>query len=288
MDIMPSVKLLCYAKINLALAVTGKLADGFHSLTMLNASVSVSDSVTVRPRRDEVITCRMDGKLSEHNSAASACALFMAEYGAAGADIEIQKGIPFSAGLGGSSADAAAVLCALAKIYGREDGPALSRLALRAGSDVPYMMRGGFALASGRGEELEFFSGKPLNLVVLKSGGVSTKAAYAEFAKAPKYGKLDPDLLRRAAETGDAAAHFGICFNSFLPYSQKLCPAIGENLELLKGAGARRAGMTGSGSAVFGIFENAREAARAAQSLSGKAEYCAHLRTVSKGIVFQE
>ena len=131
-----AVRLRSYAKINFALNVTGT-RGGYHLLDSVLASVDLYDTVTARPRKDGLINVYMQGLGSEHippeqNNAVRAGEAFVSAFGTCGADIRILKDIPMGAGLGGSSADAAGVLNALARLYGVEDRQALKALALGA------------------------------------------------------------------------------------------------------------------------------------------------------------
>ena len=156
---MFSAKVKSYAKINLSLNIAGT-AGGYHLIDSAVCSIDIYDTVCAKPRRDALVNVYMHGRGSESippekNNAVKAGEAFVSAFGTRGADIEIFKDIPVGAGLGGSSADAAGVLNALAKLY-KIDAPAeLKALADGLGSDTGYMLRGGFARISGRGERVD-------------------------------------------------------------------------------------------------------------------------------------
>ena len=156
---MLSVRVKSYAKVNLSLNISG-VREGWHALDTVVASVNICDVIRARARKDKLVNvymrgCGSEGIPPERNNAVRAGEAFVSAFGTGGADIEIDKDIPMGAGLGGSSADAAGVLNALAKLYKVEDFAALKALADGLGSDTGYMLRGGFARLSGRGTRVE-------------------------------------------------------------------------------------------------------------------------------------
>ena len=152
---MNTVKIKSYAKVNLTLDVTGR-AGGYHLLDSFVASVDLFDLVCVRKRKDKLVSVTMhgmdgEGIPPERNNAFKAGEAFVGRFSTAGADVTVYKNIPMGAGLGGSSADAAGVLNAMAKLYGIDDKAALGELADALGSDTRYMLDGGFCRMRGRG-----------------------------------------------------------------------------------------------------------------------------------------
>ena len=187
--------------------------------------------------------------------------------------IRLEKTIPTQAGLGGGSSDAAAVLRALRTLYAPQmiDGQ-LEEMAARLGSDVPFFIRGGTALATGRGEKLAALPDMPpCWLVIVKpEESHSTAAMYAAIDSAPQRVSGDSRAVREGLEKGDlsaVAAGLGNDFQQVLPEDSAV-PAI---VEALRQRGALNAQMTGSGSAVFGIFACRAGAEAAAEAL--KATY---------------
>ena len=256
------------AKINLTLEVVGE-AGGYHLLRSLVLSIDLNDKVVARRRTDGRVLVRMRGMGSERipedkNNAVRAARAFMARFSCAGADIFIKKRIPIGAGLGGSSADVAGVLRALATLYGVQDEGALKEIADSLGSDTGYMLRGGAALLSGRGEVVQPLSDVPKLhfLLLLPKEGVSTAACY-KLCTAHSRGE-HTEAACRALVAGDiegACKHFE---NHLLAPACSLNGDIARALALARSLSPLHAGMTGSGSCVFALFPTKR-AARAAQ-----------------------
>ena len=168
---MTSITLPAYAKLNLTLDILRKREDGYHDLQMVMQTVDLHDDVTVTLTDGDGIICRCgDIPGDETNLAVRAARAFFAETGVApcGLDIDVVKRIPAQAGMAGGSADAAATLRALRKLL-KPDllGDELERIAALVGSDVPYCVRGGTALAEGRGERLTTLRAAPAFYAVL-------------------------------------------------------------------------------------------------------------------------
>lgn len=250
------------AKINLTLDVTGA-NGGFHQLKTLVASIDVYDKITLKARRDKKIklSCRgiKVGCKNKDNNAYKAAELFVKEFGTCGANIKIKKGIPVGAGLGGSSADIAGVLVGMKKLY-PADGDLLP-LANALGSDSGYMLSGGFAVLEGRGDVISKKKvDVPLYLIIItEKQGVSAGKVYAEFDKM----NLIPTPCTAAALNALAQKDFEkfvvIAKNDLYAPSKKFVPQMENNVYALKKAGAPLAIMTGSGSAVIGVFNKERE-----------------------------
>ncbi len=258
---MKKVKIRIPAKINLTLDIEGT-RDGYHLLESLVASVDVYDTVRIRARKENVISvsfCGMNVGVKEKNSNAYfAAESFRKEFGVGGAEIVIERNIPVGAGLGSSSADIAGVLLGMAKLYGISRD--LSQIASGLGSDVAYMLKGGYAVMRGRGEKVESISGVKRRfyvLIVTATSGVSTLESYKNY---DKIGKLYPKNTSAAVsllKEDDADNFFTVLKNDLFESSASLLPEIKNTLERLKKYGA--AVMTGSGSAVYGIYKTKRE-----------------------------
>ena len=259
------------AKLNLYLDITGVLPDGYHELRSVMQSITLWDVVDVQPA-DE-ITLTVDKPYiptDERNTAYKAAKAFFAASGVeGGARINIKKRIPVGAGMAGGSADAAAVLNLLNIIYGLPlEQEQLLQVAASVGADVPFCLEGGTVLCEGKGEVLTRLPRlRRCGIVVVKPAfSVSTKTAYAMFDETG--GECPPiDAILSALDERDV---------------QKVCAAMGNDLEkciaqkypeidLIKqqllDAGAIAAMMTGSGSAVFGIFKDRDSADRASNRL---------------------
>ena len=247
-----SVRLRAFAKANLSLNITGKNKDnGLHELDSVMLSLDAFDTVTVTERSDDKINVRfVNADIGEDNTAAKAARAVQAVIGG-GWDIAVEKGIPIGAGLGGSSADGAAVLRAL---------------------DVMYKLpAGGLARVRGTGEDLFFIENKAeLFIVGLMSGEVSTARAYAEFDRLHESGAFCPtdnDKLCELLLSGDPSA-VELAGNALYAPACELAPQIQKNAELLKSHGAA-VNLTGSGGMVLGYFTDIQKFAACARALGG-------------------
>lgn len=270
------------AKINLGLKINGKYNDGYHNLDMLLSSVSIFDKITVSKRNDNSVNCFMVGKkCNKNNTAYKAALAVMSEFNTKGVNIEIKKGIPFSAGLGGSSADAAGVIYAMNELYGLGGLKNLEKTALKIGSDVPYMLYGGLAHVTGKGEAVKQIPrGINLKALIIKGrAGVSTKEVYLEYDRQniENENSLEIDL-------NEISLNNLPLINDLQQPAIALCPEISNNLNLLKTNGADKVLMSGSGSAVFGIFNNEEQLNKVYNDLKSKVHYCKIANAVNCGI----
>lgn len=256
------------AKLNLALDVIGKRADGYHELRTVMQTVDWCDVVTVEQAPDAAIHLECGGGIpaDETNTAYRAAALFREQTGRQeGYIITVQKNIPSQAGMAGGSADGAAVLRALNELTGKPlEEETLLSLAAKIGADVPFCLQGGTALATGIGTVLTPLPAlPPCTFVVVKpDGGVSTPEAYRLLDSAPQLVHPDVDGMCQALYHGDLSGVIAAMGNSF---EQPLAlPHTAAIVQLLKMGGADAALLTGSGSAVFGVFTDEHRAVAAA------------------------
>jgi 4-diphosphocytidyl-2-C-methyl-D-erythritol kinase len=264
------------AKINLTLRVGAKRSDGYHDIRTLLQSITLHDTLTVSERRGPFgLVCRAPGVPSDQSNLVWRAATVLWEaMGRTGdprdAHIKIEKTIPSQAGLGGGSADAAAALVGLNTLWGaRQSRRDLMRLGAGLGSDVPFFLQGGTALGTGRGEELYPVDDvQRMGVVIIKpSFGVSTAEAYGWFdsdAAGPP-GREEPASVPRPVELGWPSGPIPLQNDLMAPVTRRH-PALREVVEACLSAGAVGAQMTGSGSAVFGLFSESG-AARAARQL---------------------
>jgi 4-diphosphocytidyl-2-C-methyl-D-erythritol kinase len=281
---------LAPAKVNLVLDVGPLRPDGYHDLRSLMVPLDLGDEIEVRvsPRAGPV-TCRVPGHPEldgAGNLAARAAEAFRRRFGVdRGVAIRIGKRTPVTAGLGGGSSDAAAVLRCLARAFGVRDAAALAEVGLSIGSDVPFFLGPGPAWAEGRGERLTPARVGPLDLVLVypRDPRLAIRAGEA-------YGWLDEDRAgrevpwprRRRAAAGRADAH-PLTGNDLQAPCVRRRPPLGALLGSLTGAGATAALMSGSGPTVFGLFPGraaARGAARAVGAVGGDAVRVFVARTV--------
>jgi 4-diphosphocytidyl-2-C-methyl-D-erythritol kinase len=260
---------LAPAKVNLVLRVGPPRPDGYHDLLSLMVPLDLADvvDVAVSPRPGGV-TCRVPGRPEldgPANLAARAAALVKERFGRSEAvAIRIAKRIPVTAGLGGGSSDAAAVIRALARAFRIRDRAALARVALAIGSDVPFFLRGGPAWARGRGERLSPARVRPLDLVLLYPAdpALAIRAGDAYRWLDEDRGLAAPPLPRRA--TRYRATLLG---NDLEAPCLARRPALAPLLGRLVGRGATTAIMSGSGPTVFGVFPDGRAARGAARAI---------------------
>lgn len=263
-----------YAKINLTLDITGKRADGYHLLRMVMQSVSLYDRLMLSQGESGIhIFCgRGNVPCNDRNTAYKAAAAFFAFSGIEPRiTITIQKYIPSQAGLGGGSSDAAAVLHALNGMYHTGySKETLCQIGVEVGADVPFCILGGTVLAEGIGEQLTVLPALPHCYVLICKPpvGVSTKKAYALVDSAEAAGAFSNAMLR-AVRSGDIREVAKCVGNDFEKVMQ--LDDVTRIKQLMNSMGALGACMTGSGSAIYGIFDDAAAAASCKESL--KKEY---------------
>lgn len=278
-----AVTVLAPAKLNLALDVVGLLPNGYHALDMTMQTITLYERVVLR--RSAGLSLQLPGspvQPNDKNTAIKAALAFFHYTGLlAGVDIIIHKNTPVRAGMAGGSADAAAVLRALRELI----APTLTDERLEAigagvGSDVPFCIRGGTQLAEGRGEMLTVLkAAPPLYAAICKPDfPISTPALFARVDGVTLTDRPDTAAMLAAIEDGNADA---LCANVRNVFEQALEGSQRNCVEKLKRAlilyGARCAAMTGSGSAVFGLFrdEDACRAACEALQSESVAAFCA-------------
>ena len=258
---------LAQAKVNLFLRVLAREVDGYHSIETLFLRLDFADVVRVRvgDGDERAIhchgpTCPPDGLGPPERNIAYRAAVAYAdatEWPRSFA-IDVEKNIPVGGGLGGGSADAAAVLRALDAMAPRSAGPeAIARIAVRLGADVPFLASESVcALAWGRGERLLDVRPPPRRQVELlvPPFGVSTQWAYDQLAAT--WGEMTPrPAMRRIGELSSWEHLEAIAVNDLEPVVSARHPEIASSVIALRKRGARIAMMTGSGSTVFGIFD---------------------------------
>lgn len=265
---------LAPAKLNLTLEVGEKRSDGYHEVQSVMSCAALYDEVTLESGTSGGIsmTCDCPGlPLDDTNLCLRAAKLFFKKTGIPcdGLHIELSKRIPMQSGLGGGSADAAAVLRGLRKLYRPEMMiKDLERMAAELGSDVPFCVRSVTAMARGRGEQLLKLPKLPLCWFVIckPAFSFSTAEMYAKLDEKEPVSSIDTLGLIKALEYQDMqeiSDRLGNCFEGVLEESSEIF-AIKNRLLAL---GARNACMSGSGSAVYGLFTQEDEAKAAAAEL---------------------
>ena len=274
---MKGVTLPAYAKLNLTLDILRRREDGYHDLQMVMQSVSLCDDVSVTLTHGAGIACRC-GEIpgDESNLAVKAARAFFAATGVApcALDIDIVKRIPAQAGMAGGSSDAAATLRALRRLLKPElPGDELERIAAGVGSDVPYCVRGGTALAEGRGERLTTLRDAPrLHAVLCKPDfAISTPMLFSRVRVSELRNRPDTPGMLDAIRRGDAEGVLRRVKNVFEAVLPQEYTGVFEIKERLLRLGAEAAAMTGSGPTVFGLYRG--EAAGKAAYEALKAGY---------------
>lgn len=265
---VPAARLAAQAKVNLALQVGPRGADGYHTLSTIFARIDLWDDVVVRPLRSGTTLRVMRDDVpdesagpDEENLALLAARAYMRDASwPAGCGIDIEKRIPAGAGLGGGSADAGVVLRALDSLSPRPLGlDRLMRIAATLGADVPFLtLDAELALGTGRGDVLEVLPPLPTRwlALVLPPFPVSTAEAYewldSDRARNGGTKGVDPVALRQGSRDWNSLAVVAV--NDLQPAVAARHPMITSYCTVLRDAGAHVAMMSGSGSAVFGVF----------------------------------
>jgi 4-diphosphocytidyl-2-C-methyl-D-erythritol kinase len=273
------LRALAPAKLNLCLYVGPRRADGLHEICSLFCSITLADVVTVEPASGAIDEIFCPG-VPEPNLAAVALARFRERFEPElpPLRISIDKRIPVAAGLGGGSADAAAVLRLAGAASGfRPSDDELAELAMSLGADVPSQLRPGTQLVTGAGERVEPLSSPPvLALVLLTAGALSTARVYAR-SEGMGLGLRDLSdrcgRLRAAAVAARAPLEIAsLVHNDLQRAALALAPATMSALASLDEAGAAAAAVSGSGPTAFGLFADGSEAAAARERLDERWE----------------
>jgi 4-diphosphocytidyl-2-C-methyl-D-erythritol kinase len=275
------VRVRAFAKINRSLRVLGVRADGYHELRTVFQSIALHDTLTIRAARGPFrLSCDdPDCPDDETNLVWRAATRVWAASGRRGGPrdiaIDLQKRIPLQAGLGGGSSDAAAALRALGRRW-RVTDARVRAVGVEVGADVPFFFEGGTALGLERGDLLFPLIDEPPAWVVLvlPGFGVSTKDAFGWFDSSGV--AADPRVLRRA----DTRA--GACMNDLEAPVVARHPDIGRIISALRRQGASQAALSGSGSAVFGLFTGRAAALVAARALERRSRRVLVTRTLNR------
>ncbi len=270
---MNSVTLPAHAKLNLTLDILRRRPDGYHDMLMVMQSVSLHDDVTVALTGGTEIVCRCgDIPGDESNLAVKAARAFFARTGMEprGPLLDIEKHTPARAGMAGGSSDAAATLRALRKLLRPEMlGEELERIGATVGSDVPYCLRGGTALAEGRGERLTTLRAAPPFYAVLckPDFDISTPLLFSRVRVSELWNRPDTNGMLAALHRGDADGvllRVKNVFENVLPPEYAEVFTIKERFHAL---GAAACAMTGSGPTVYGLYRDMAAAEAAYDAL---------------------
>jgi 4-diphosphocytidyl-2-C-methyl-D-erythritol kinase len=268
-----AVRVLAPAKVNLFLEVLGKRPDGYHEIATLMLAIDLADELDFAPADagELSLTCD-DPSLSTgpDNLVMKAADRLRTETGCSlGARIALRKRIPWAAGLGGGSSDAAATLEGLNELWklGLSQA-ALARIGAEIGSDVPFFLNGPAAWCTGRGEVVTpVLVGRPLDLVLVKpTAGLSTADVYRRLSVPAR--PVDGTAAREALASGDVEGLGKALFNRLEEPAFELNPAVAEAARRVQGVGAAGSLMSGSGSALFALCRSPSEARQVYDDLS--------------------
>lgn len=261
------------AKVNLFLEVLGKRADGYHEIATLLLAIDLEDELDFAPASAGELSLTCDDPAlttgPENLVLKAASRLREATGCPTGARIHLRKRIPWAAGLGGGSSDAAAALEGLNELWKLGLSPAaLARIGSEIGSDVPFFLNGPAAWCTGRGEVVAPVAvGRPLDLVLVKPPeGLSTAEVYRRLTVPEK--PVDGRAAREALASGDVEALGRALFNRLQEPALAMNPAVAEADHRVQGVGAAGSLMTGSGSALFALCRSPAEARRVHDDLA--------------------
>lgn len=272
---MTEIREKAFAKLNLSLDVTGKREDGYHEVCMVMQSVTLYDDVTIRLTDDGMFSAKTNRGFipgDDRNEAVKAAKVFAAAHDLKGKGVfvDIHKRTPVRAGLGGGSSDAAAVLRGLNTLCGHPFGSQrLEELGAQVGSDVAFCVCGGTQLATGRGEILTPLPafGTHWAVICKPHFSISTPALFQKIDARKSKCRPDTDGILAALETGDSMEVVRRMYNVFEDVLGNKSRGIHEIKTALMDRGALGTCMTGTGSAVFGIFPDEKSAKNACYAL---------------------
>ena len=285
-----SVREEAYAKLNLTLDVTGKRDDGYHEMLMVMQTVSVADSIELEMSSEPGIRASCNFRYiptDRRNLAVRAAELFCAAQNIQGCGIKIsiEKNIPVGAGMAGGSADAAAVLRGMNRLFEKDlRRQELEALAGEVGSDVAFCIAGGTALARGRGEILEDLDPMPdCTIVIFKpSFSISTLELFRKLDQTSLYRHPDTAGMLAAIANSDLRECTMRMYNVFEELDDRRLRTVKEIKSSMLDFGALGAVMTGTGSAVFGVFSEKERAKKCAAELSGEYRFCRVAQPVNR------
>ncbi len=292
--VKPSVRLRAFAKVNYGLSIKGLREDGYHEISTVFQNISLADEVELE-RAAEGFGLRVEPEWArtgppEDNTVHRAWELLCELSGfELPVRVALHKKIPAGAGLGGASADAAAFLVGANALFGLGLEPEkLAGLGLGVGADVPFCISGGTALGGGVGEALSPLPAPPEHRLVLvkPERGAETASIYKAYDENPPKEKTSTDHIVSALHRGVLREFAATVSNDFAPITSGIVPEVAVHEKELIRAGALGASMSGSGTAVYGIFASEEEARAAASLLS--APFAGIYEPVPQGIEILE
>lgn len=288
------MRITAHAKINLFLEVLGKRSDGYHEIDTVLQTIGLGDDLFLE--KNNINDCNIEIKGADDispgkdNLVWKAWNLLRGRFPdkTGGVNVKLVKRVPPGAGLGGGSADAAAMLCGLNGLFslnlGRKD---LEKLGTHIGMDVPFLIRGGTARATGRGENLEFLERKTeFSIIVVHPGfPTSTPEAYRGLAGNLDAPKHDSEKMIRALSVEKVDALTDALYNRFEKLLTGQNQAFAEIKKVLLKEGCKAAMITGSGSAICGFAPADADLSHVVGRLAKRYYFTALTRPVQQGVV---
>lgn len=279
------MKLKANAKINLSLEICGKRNDGYHLIDTVMHSVSLYDEVLIEKSSEITVKTDISGLDGKDNLAYKAAELFFSDFQIdGGAKIEIKKNIPLSAGLGGGSADAAAVLVGLRQLYNPLiTDESLEKTALKLGADVPFFIQGGCKRAQGIGEI--FTTLKPLNkgyILLCKGEEKTSTGEMYRILDSKEYGKCNTNAVIKAVEQNDLKGISQNIYNAFAEIWNQSFVKKAMLLEL-----PLAVSLSGSGPTWFALYETQADVLKAKRNLQSQNIECFIVTPRQSAIIFE-
>lgn len=261
------------AKINLSLDVLGKRPDNYHEVSMVMTTIDLNDYLTFEKRRDKRIALTSDSSfipLGRKNLVFQAAELMQKKYKTNGVSIHIEKNIPIAAGLAGGSSDAAATLRGMNELYNLGvDTETLMEYGATFGSDIPFCVLGGTALATGRGEKIEMLPSPPHGWVILAKPSISVSTPRIYGAIRDRKFTPGTEAMRTAILNNDYDSMVSALKNDLQSVTRQKYKEVDYLIETFKKFGAEGVLMSGSGPTVFAVFKKERQAAKLYNALKG-------------------
>lgn len=276
---MKRIKIRAFAKVNLGLSVLGKRKDGYHNIETILQTISLYDEIDISINGKSILmtTDNPELPLDESNLCYRAARIFLKTTSQKpGIKIHIKKNIPIGAGLGGGSSDAASVLTGLHLLLTPDiSKEKMKNMAISIGSDVPFFIDGGTAFVSGKGEKIKSIKPEPFfnYLVVFPGFGIDTKWAYEKI----NYLTKKKNYIRISTcnfNAGDIAGNMVLLKNDFEEVVLREYKELKKIRQFLNQNGASLVSLSGSGSSIYGIFDN-RKKLNNARILLDKEDYWA-------------
>lgn len=269
----PTLTVSAFAKINLTLEVLGRRDDGLHEVATVLQTIDLADGLRFRHAEAMILRCRGMPRTPDNLILRAANLLRETVSVSDGASIHCAKRIPLAAGLGGGSADAAATLKALSRLWGiGQNEEQLKELASLLGADVAYALRGGTALATGTGRTLDWLPAAPRHWVVLVPLHADDPAKTAEmYRRLLPSDMTDGALARRqAAAITAGAVDYGCVRSAFVRAAEERWPEVNRALDALLVAAACAATLSGAGPSVFGLYRTRAAALEGMRAVRGE------------------